>query len=496
MSAAPVFATKHDELVHPSVDTPEFEDAVASLLAPYASYSKDAAPLMRDLYLAPNAGIEPTSGALRGYVAAVSGMAPATASEEGETGVLTSAIGTGTTWLRVKTADGRRIEDDALEKAFKPVDEYTTPGMRVAVVTGLEYPALVHYVVVTGNDVAAATALVEAASKSKASVEDVVAGALAPALDSVMKKSHDARVRTANEFMAAHGLAADESVAVSNAPTNFFVHSAALSVPAESSQRGAHNVYLAYSAVADPSTAHSGLMLYRGPIAGAARFMGPATTSKGLPSSAWSNAKLAPNSPEYRPFSMMPADTGLYTPGTKGRIADRHKGSSPVFANLHTRRVKQSGAIQSYNPLANEIYHSPHDEWFTSSLARLGTPLGERLSCELFEAVTTQLPALDTTRMALGELVELATKASEKEFRVETGAFLKMIAPWPKAASQPLATIFANQKHGAVAVSVDMLRAIYSHAAASPTAVSVASLAKTAAPAHDEDDVGVDDFLD
>ena len=451
VASAPRLPTLHSDLVHASTMTPELNIAIAAFMQPYVSVT-DALPAMRDVYLSPSTGVD-ADGRLRGYVASVVGSASATA------GVLTPAIGTGTTWLRVTSAEGRRINDDDLERAFEPLHSYTTAGMRVSVVSGLEYPSIVHYVVVHGNDAEAAAALVAQATKSRASVDDLMSGSLAAAYAEVIKRSYEARLKSADEFMRAHGLELDETVAAANQLSDFIVHSPALSEVAKSSRLGAKNVHLVYSDVADPSHAHTGVLMYRGPIAGYTHFAGAAKTVKGRASVAWSNAELA-DTREKRPFSMMPVDTGTFLGTHTRRTADRHKNTSAVIRNVHQRRVKWSGAVRSYNPLAEVVMHAPNDAHVLDALSRLGVPPGGAVVPQTLDVVVTELPAIDTCSMTLAELVSVASKASEKRLPVDTGTFVRMLGTYPSAGSLELASVFSSQADGAVNVDVELLRDI------------------------------------
>ena len=356
------------------------------------------------------------------------------------------------------SADGSRVNDEALEHAFAPVGEaYTTPGMRVSVVSGLEYPSIVHYIVVQGNDSEAAEALVAQAKKSRATLDDLVSGSLAPAYTDVIKRSYEARLKSADEFMRAHGLELDDAVPAANQLSNFIVHSPALSEVAKSSRTGAKNIHLVYADVADPSHAHSGVMMYRGAIAGYTHFAGAAKTVKGRASVAWSNAELA-DTHVKRPFSMMPVDTGIFLGSHTRRAADRHKNTSALIREVHARRVKWSGAVRSFNPLAEVVMHAPNDTHVIEALTRLGVPPGGVVVPQTLDVVVTELPALDTSAMSLDELVGIASKAEEKRLPVDTGSFVRMLASYPAAGELELANVFSSQHNGTVDVNVELLR--------------------------------------
>jgi hypothetical protein len=471
--------TLHQELVHASALSETMTQAILDFVRPYATSIPGERPAMRDLYLGPNAGVVEASGRLRGYVAIVVGTAPAA-------GLVSSALGTGTSWLRVVSKEGRRIEDDDLERAFDPQGaKYTTPGMRVSVVTGVLYPERVHYIVVAGNDTAAASALAAKVKSTRASVDELLSGPLADAYTDVMKRSYEARLKTADEFLRAHDLAIVDSVPAANVYTNFLVHSAALSEAAQSSRAAAKNEYLVYSDMADPTSAHSGVMIYRGPIAGYTLATGPMKPVKGSPSVSWTNAELGGNEMSRRPFSMLPVDTGAYLGVYTRRAPDRNKATSEVIRNVHSRRVKWSGAVRSYNPLAEVVLHAPNDTHLLDAMSRLGAPPGGAIEMQPLEVVVTELPALDTRAMSLPELVALSKLATETTLPVDTHAFVRMLASWPGAAKLKLADVFASQSEetGSVAVTTATLQAIAAHAAAT-------------APAPVAADTTNDDFVD
>ena len=468
----PIVAFVHKELVHSSQSSDDIDLAVAKLVQPYASYDKNEMPAMRDVYLAPNVDIAPETGALTGYVATVMGSAPAA-------GVVTSALGTGTSWYRVLSKDGdklRKIEDDDLERIFKPID--TLPaGVRVSIVSGMEYPSIVHYAVVHGNDVVAAEAFADKVAGSSATLDDVMTGPYASAYTDVIARSHEARRQAAVAFIEAHGLALDEKVPESNVVSHFMLRSAPLSEAAHSSLVGPKNVFLVYAGVADTSEAHSGVMMYRGPIAGYTLFTGPTKTVKTRASVAWSNADLsAASATKHRPFSMLPVDTGRFLGKATQRTADRHKGTNATIANVHQRRVKTSGAVRSYNPLADVVMHAPNDPHLISSLTALGMPPGGLVTSQILDVVVTQVPALETRDMSLDELVYVASRATEKTLPVATQSFLRMLANWPLAGEKKLSEVFASQHDDVVDVNVDMLQAMAKHAAAAAAVTTPTTL--------------------
>lgn len=441
----------HKELAHDSQLTEEIDDATTALVQPYASYSKDEMPSMGDVFLAPNVDVDSMSGALTGYVATVMGSAPAS-------GVITNALGTGTTWFRVNK-DKRRIEDDDLEREFKPIETLPS-GVHISVVTGLEYPRIVHYVVAHGNDNVAAQAFADKVASSGASLDDITAGALSDGYNDVINRSLEVRRRAITEFLSAHKLAYDEATSESNMLSNFVVRSDALSEKAHSALVGPKNVHLVYAGVADPLESHSGIMMYRGPIAGYSLFAGPTKTVKARASVAWSNADSV-----ERPFSMFPVDTGRFLGKQTGRTEDRHKDSSATIKDLHRRRVKTSGAVRSYNPLGEVAMHAPNDAHFIATLTALGAPPGGKVTQQHFDAVVTQVPALETRDMSLEELVFVANNAKETLLPVETNSFIRMLANWPAAGQQKLSEVFAKQQDDAVNVDVNLLRSMAKHAA-------------------------------
>ncbi len=451
--ALPVMPTRHDDLVHDSALTPTLELAAVRLAKPYLAPNAGA-PAMHDLYLLPNARVT-DEGRLAGYAATVEGSAPAA-------GVVTSALGEGTTWLRITKADGSKIDDDALEQSFEPV-QTASPGIRVSVVSGIEYPSRVHYIVVHGNDSEAAAAFAKHVAAKKATLDDVMQsnGSAHDAYLDVMQRSRDARTRTAHEFMTSHGLAVDdtnEATTLADVPSTYIVHSPALSEAAQSTRMLAKNVYVVYSDAVDPNDAHSGVMVYRGPIAGYTLLKGPAKTIKGRDSAAFSNAQPSGD----RVFSMMPADTGDYLGSTSQRAADRHKHTNKAIAAVHARRVKWSGAVRSYNPSSERIMHAPNDTHLISALSALGVPPGGAVTPQLLDVVVTQLPALNTEDMSLDDLVAIAEHATEDKLPVRTGAFIGMLSSYPYTHTVNLQDVFATQRGDTIDVDVHLLRNLQS----------------------------------
>ena len=454
----------HKELLHDSRNNEQLDAAIKRLIRPYLMAT--GRPQMHDVVLAPNTSVIGGGAELSGFVATVEGRALAVGT------IVTEALGSGTTWFRVTGANGAKIDDDALAAAFKPL-EYSHTGMRVSIVSGLEYPSTAHYVVVHGNDMGAARALVAKAAAAHATVEDVVKGELAAEYAALIKRSYSARTKTAAEFVRAHGLEMDGKAAPGNVQTHFIEHSHALSEKAQSSRVAASNVFVVYNNVIDPSEAHSGAMMYRGPIAGYTFIAGPKHTVKGTASAAWTNADVLPN--VAHPFSMLPADTGLYIGAKSRRAPDRHKNTNERVREAHSRRVRWSGPVSSYNPLAEQIMHAPTDAHVIDTFSALGAPPGGAISMQLFDVVVTEVPGLITTNMSLDALVDIAEKSTEKSLPVNTGSFLRALAAWPDAPKQRLATLFASQHGDVVDVDVATLKTI--HGALSASASSTRLLA-------------------
>ena len=456
----------HKDLMHEAERT-ALKLPIARLLEKYKSTSGAPSALIA-VHLAPNAA-KTARGSLTGYVAAIAGTAPAA-------GIVAESLGTGTTWFRVKHADGHAIDDTELERSFEPVDAAALAGKRVQVVTGLEYPEYVHYLVVHGNAERDAATLVGDVLASGASVADVVDGALADRYKSLLAASQESRVRAAETFMRAHKLVrvseADGAEPVAHAHSDFLVKSEALTdaATAAAAAEGRHDakpVYLAYSNVYDCANSQAGVAVWRGPVAGYMLFAAPPTAIKTTTSRAWSNA--APTSRTERSarhFSMMPADTGVYT-GAPGRTPDRHKGTSAVIANVAARRVKWSGAVRSYNPASEVVMHAAEDAHVLHALAELGAAPGSPVKAKIYEAVVTQLPALETANMSLGALVDVAAKARETTLPVDTNSLLRMLSAWPAAANYTLAELFAKTSGAVTPTPVSLLRAIAAHTSTS-----------------------------
>jgi len=241
--------------------------------------------------------------------------------------------------------------------------------------------------------------------------------------------------------------------------SNFIMNVRALSKAASSSRVSGKNVYAAYVGVADPSEAHSGVMMYRGPIAGYALYTGSVHSAAGKPSVSFTNEH------GQRPFSMFPVDTGLVadikSASSKDRATDRHRDTNERVREAHARRVRWTGKVSSYNPQALSIYYAPNDLHLLSALKRLGVEPGGRINQQILNTLVCEVPPLDTKNLSLAALVDIADRSSERTLPVKTAAFLRMVADWPDAASQRLSELFSSQAGDCVDVDTEVLKTIY-----------------------------------
>jgi len=262
-------------------------------------------------------------------------------------------------------------------------------------------------------------------------------------------------MRTMAQFMSAHALESAGS-AEGDAPSDFVTKVSALSTPAQSSRVPGRNVYAAYSHVADPSEAKSGLMMYRGAIAGFSLVRALVHSAGGKPSLAFSNERAD------RPFSMFPVDTGRFTDADRSvRTVDRHRDSSEAVRAAHERRVKWAGKLSSYNPYALDAYHSPEDLHIIQAHQELGLKAGSSVSQQHLDTLVCEVPSLVTKHLSLDRLVDIAHRSSERALPVGTESFLNMLAAWPDASAQRLSELFATQEGDTVDVDTDLIKAIH-----------------------------------
>lgn len=430
-----------DELVAP------IEDLIGDFKMAAADGASDG---IRQLFLLPSAGIDQTTGKLEGVVATLGADAPAAPLVD------TELLGFGTTWLRVTGADGAPVNDAAIVKRHAPLgDEH--PGMRVALVSGDEYPAKAHYVVVEGNDRAAAAALAERART--ATVEELVQGPLAADYQALLASSYDRRVEAAGAFMERHNLDVDRSYKTGNHYTHYVEHVKALSRAAQSSRQRADNTFVAYMGASDPSTSHAGVMVYRGPIAGYTMARArESSTVKGAPSWAWSNAPADGS----RPFSMFSASTGVHV-AKSGRAADRHKHSSDAVRAAHAERVCWAGSVRSYNPRADLRYHATNDLHWISMASKLGAPPGGAVETTTLDTVVAEVEGIETEAMSLDELADVLANSEESEVRCSTAAAIGWLhaADADTKTSMRLADVFARQNGDVVVLERDVVERLH-----------------------------------
>lgn len=382
--------------VHASRMGPALDRAVERLVTPFVDVSGQGRdPLLQAVHLAANVHVEgkagtpvsgtPTSGTatgsataedggmLSGYVAVAEGEAPVAPLLEGD------RLGTGATWLRLKDVDRTAVVKEFAGRAGFRLAE-ALPGGRVSVVRGqgddLED---VYYLVTEGNDRTAAARLraaVQARAGAPATVRDLMKTdpELRGLYTGLMKTSRDVRLAAATRFAAAHSLSLDPSFPAGDQDTHFIQHrqwaapiAASLTLgpfplasPIQSERSGSalranHDVYLVYDNVVDTNEAHSGVMLFKGPMSGYTLISGRKHTVQTRESYAWSNAS------RERRFSMFPADTGRWLGRASGRVPDRHVNSSPALAKAGAERMKWQGDVSSWNPHAEAIYHAPTD---------------------------------------------------------------------------------------------------------------------------------------
>jgi len=430
-------ATPTESLVHASAHTEEMRAKLTAYLAPLSESGT-----LKDAYLLQSASIEPTDQHLEGLVVTVAADAPASVF------TTTRQLGAGVTWVRVQRADGASSDIDEA----RVIANFKTLGpefsdTRVALVSGLDFPDKAYYVVAEGNDRDAADQLHERARAM--SVEDVVSGALQKDYQALVRSSFGRRAAAIESFMALHALDLDKSMPTGNHLTHYIEHAHALSTPSQSSRQQALNTFVAYVGATDPSQAHSGLMVYRGPIAGYShmRLREPKTV-KGQPSMAWENA----DSKGKRPFSMFPASTGLFVAKSQ-RAADRHKNQSDRVRRAHAERVRWSGDVATYNPRAEAVYHATNDAHWIKASSSLGVAPGGPVVATDFDTVVIEVPGISTRTMRLAQLADVLARSDETRLTVETRSALAWLHSYDAADQLNLADIFSSQTGATMALS-------------------------------------------
>jgi hypothetical protein len=414
--------------VHPSTDTKQLREELTRFLEPLSMSGT-----LKDAYMLQSAGVDPTTDHLEGLVLTVAGDAPAS--------VFTAShlLGYGTTWLRVQDSDGSEVDEQRIIKQFRTLPAEFS-GMRVSLVSGLDFPDKAHYVVVEGNDSEVAAEVHERALAH--SIEDLVQGPMAMDYQRLVTSSFERRAAAAAEFMRVHQLELDSSMPTGNQLTHYIEHAHALSVQSKSSRQLSDNTFVAYVGAIDPSQTHSGVMVYRGSIAGYTHMrLRQSKTVKGAPSSAWENSSLKAG----RPFSMFPASTGLFVEGS-ARAADRHKNMSERVRRAHSERVRWSGAVATYNPRADAIYHAVNDAHWIQASSELGVAPGGAVVSTDFNTVVTEVPPIETRHMRLAQLADVLENSQEKEMLVNTRSVVKWLNSYSKADQMDLGALFATQE--------------------------------------------------
>lgn len=423
----------HFDFVHASRKNDALKAAITKLTTPFVTGT--GPPLMSDLHLASNADVAGDGQSLSGYVAVVHGNAPATAE-------LLSGLGTGVSWFRL--ADSVNEAELARDFSTRPAGSFDMAAVlgrgssRVSVVAGndansADWRKTMYYLVVVGRDEAAAERLAGAAVRQRATVHDVLKGdeQLGKLYVDAVRSSYDRRCDAAQQFAAAHGLRIDTAAPVDNMDTHFLL-------PTNDSAKQV----LAYCNVADPSLAHAGVMMFRGPIAGYTLLTAAEHTVRGQQSFSWDNSTTR------RPFGMFPADTGRWLGPASNRVADRHFASTSAVRRVAQNRVRWTGGVKSYNPAAEHAYHAATDADVIAAQAALGAAPGGSVSFTPLDAIVTQIDSLDVKDHALPQLVHVLSVSSEAALPVRLGGPVTqaLMRHWPAvraaiASGESLATV-------------------------------------------------------
>ena len=113
--------------------------------------------------------------------------------------------------------------------------------------------------------------------------------------------------------------------------------------------------------------------------------------------------------------------------------------------------------MRSFNPFANESYHSHDDLHLINSHAELGLKAGSSVAQQHLDTLVCEVPSLVTKDLALERLVQIAESSD---------SFLRMLASWEDAPSQRLSDLFVSQSGDTVDVDTELLKAIHKSAGA------------------------------
>lgn len=394
---------------------------------------------VREVHFMPNAGTD-HAGLPTGYVVVASKSALAAPKDTATygSGLVTSALGTGTTVAAVSSAV------DVAKLAPRDVSK---DGVTLMLVRGQEFPTPVHRIVAIGNDATAAKSLVADAAAKNSTLGDVVASASYEAVVQAGKKVREKAIRS---YAKKNDLVIDENT---------------ISDTVSDALEEDDDDVVVRAGAFDPSTATSGTFTSYG--RGVEHRAHVPSEFGGPDKSSWTNAS------DERTFSAVPATTGLEH---DFKAATANDGNA---ARERRRLVKQaadevstkwSGAVLSFHPRLDSAHYDPAmDAHYVRSMAALASDAANDVRATLMPALAVELPATDTHAMTLEELQALSTEIDarvpeekrETTLPVSTTRLLEWLHASPTASERSLAGVFANQKADVTTVPVSLIKELH-----------------------------------
>lgn len=430
-------------------------------------------------------------GALAGFVSCLSEHTPLNGSN-GES-IFTSKTGTGISWFPVAE---EALPDEGAVKGvvsqFRSRTHETADAGNAVALSFAKTGAVVglfgfddqferkHMVIVRGNDRAYAKKLQRRVASAAAAGAPFTLGRVVTGEDggdayrTLMQRSRDARVQIANAWAQAHGISlANGGQPGGSQDSHFIAHSPSRSVDVPGANARTNRAFLVYNDAFDPSTAHNGLFVWRGPVAGFWRFQGKEhVTGEGAQSHAWVNERAT------RP-SFFPTSSGMWLGTHTGRAASLHAKANQRVAQEAGKRIAWDGPVRGYNPAANAVY-CDYDGETHRWMRELSAAPGGSVSREDWRMVVLALPGLDTRKQSLSALVNVAENSGEPVLPVHATSPVihALVDAWPHLratdrvraafaeggdASPSLAELLREELpgQGAIAVKSEVLRALH-----------------------------------
>jgi hypothetical protein len=122
------------------------------------------------------------------------------------------------------------------------------------------------------------------------------------------------------------------------------------------------------------------------------------------------------NTTQERPFSLMPATTGLLVDDEVRRAAPHRRQDKESLEHAE-RTVRWSGATRRHNPVADEVYAGNDAKWEEIEIVAGATRRNDVTLCEM-DIVVTELPQFEVREMDLEALVRVVEVSGETELPV------------------------------------------------------------------------------